>query len=60
MAEKAADFVLNQEKIQEVLPTTLIRRKSLNITTNEKEITDHRIIYVLSGCAVVCTATDRH
>lgn len=29
MAEKAADFVLNREKIQEVLPTTLIRRQSL-------------------------------
>ncbi|MRG47154.1 GntR family transcriptional regulator [Chitinophaga sp. SYP-B3965] len=29
MAEKAADFVLNREKIQEVIPTTLIRRKSL-------------------------------
>lgn len=29
MAEKAADFVLSREKIQEVLPTILIRRKSL-------------------------------
>lgn len=29
MAEMAADFVLNREKIQEVLPTVLIRRKSL-------------------------------
>ena len=29
MAEKAADFVLSREKIQEVLPTVLIRRKSL-------------------------------
>ncbi|WP_436484302.1 GntR family transcriptional regulator [Chitinophaga sp. ARDCPP14] len=29
MAEKAAVFVLNREKIQEVLPTVLIRRKSL-------------------------------
>lgn len=29
MAEKAATFVLNREKIQETLPTVLIRRKSL-------------------------------
>lgn len=29
MAEKAAAFVLNREKIQETLPTVLIRRKSL-------------------------------
>ncbi|SIO54763.1 GntR family transcriptional regulator [Chitinophaga niabensis] len=29
MAAKAADFVLSREKIQEVLPTILIRRKSL-------------------------------
>lgn len=29
MAEMAADFVLNREKIQTVLPTVLIRRKSL-------------------------------
>lgn len=29
MAEKAADFVLTREKIQEVIPTVLIRRKSI-------------------------------
>lgn len=29
MAEKAAAFVLNREKIQEIIPTVLIRRKSL-------------------------------
>jgi DNA-binding transcriptional regulator YhcF (GntR family) len=29
MAEKAADFVLKRKKIKEVLPTVLIRRKSL-------------------------------
>jgi len=29
MAEKAADFVLNRNKINEVIPTVLIRRKSL-------------------------------
>lgn len=29
MAEKAAEFVLKREKIQEVIPTVLIRRKSL-------------------------------
>ncbi|WP_343303509.1 hypothetical protein AAHN97_18290 [Chitinophaga niabensis] len=29
MAVKATDFVLSREKIQEVLPTILIRRKSL-------------------------------
>ncbi len=29
MAEKAADFVLTRKKIQEIIPTVLIRRKSL-------------------------------
>lgn len=29
MAEKAAEFVLKRERVQEVLPTVLIRRKSL-------------------------------
>jgi len=29
MAEKAAEFVLTREKIQEIIPTVLIRRKSL-------------------------------
>src|SRR5258708_4548004 len=29
MAEKAADFVLTREKIQEVIPTVLIRRRSI-------------------------------
>lgn len=29
MAEKAAEFVLKREKIQEIIPTVLIRRKSL-------------------------------
>lgn len=29
MAEKAADFVLSREKIREIIPTLLIRRKSL-------------------------------
>lgn len=29
MAEKAADFVLKRKKIQEIIPTVLIRRKSL-------------------------------
>ncbi|KAA2240298.1 GntR family transcriptional regulator [Chitinophaga agrisoli] len=29
MAEKAADFVLNRQKIREIIPTLLIRRKSL-------------------------------
>ena len=29
MAEKAADFVLNREKIREIIPTLLIRRSSL-------------------------------
>ncbi|HEY9261427.1 MAG TPA: GntR family transcriptional regulator, partial [Chitinophaga sp.] len=29
MGEKAATFVLNREKIREIIPTVLIRRKSL-------------------------------
>src|SRR5882757_774475 len=29
MAEKAADFVLGREKVQEVIPTVLIKRKSI-------------------------------
>jgi len=29
MAEKAADFVLTRDKIQEVIPTVLIRRNSI-------------------------------
>jgi DNA-binding LacI/PurR family transcriptional regulator len=29
MAEKAAEFVLTRNKIQEIIPTVLIRRKSL-------------------------------
>ncbi len=29
MAEKSAEFVLNRKKIQEIIPTVLIRRKSL-------------------------------
>jgi hypothetical protein len=29
MADKAADFVLTRKKIQEIIPTVLIRRKSL-------------------------------
>jgi DNA-binding LacI/PurR family transcriptional regulator len=29
MAEKAAEFVLTRKKIQEIIPTVLIRRKSL-------------------------------